>query len=226
MNRPAVFLDRDGTLIDDVGYPRDPAGVRLVAGAPEALARFRDAGFLLAVVSNQSGVGRGLITPDEMDAVHEAFVRAFADAGVTFDAVEYCVHGPDDGCECRKPSPGMILDIAERLGVDLARSFVVGDKDTDAEAGRRAGCHPIRIDRWDAAAERILADGWDAGPMGCGELVLALRKRMLALPPRAMFRLRATDPAAPEDIPAWCRLTGHSLESVEHPHYLIRRRET
>jgi D-glycero-D-manno-heptose 1,7-bisphosphate phosphatase len=144
--RRAVFLDRDGTLIEDVGYPRDPAAVAVLDGAVATLRELRQAGFALVVVSNQSGLARGLITPSQAAAVHDRFVSVFAAAGVRFDAVVYCPHGPADGCDCRKPAPGMLLDTAAELDLDLAGSFMVGDKASDIEAGRRAGCRTILIE--------------------------------------------------------------------------------
>ena len=137
--RPALLLDRDGTLIVDVGYPRDPARVELILGAAAALRELaRD--FALVVISNQSGLGRGRITPDEAAAVHARFVAAFAAEGVAFAGCYYCPHAPDAGCPCRKPAPGLLHDAARELGLDLAASIVVGDKASDLDAGRAAGC--------------------------------------------------------------------------------------
>jgi D-glycero-D-manno-heptose 1,7-bisphosphate phosphatase len=144
--RRAVFLDRDGTLIEDVGYPRDPVAVALLDGAVATLRELSRLGFALVVVSNQSGIARGLVTPAEAAAVHDRFVSLFASGGVNFDAVVYCPHGPADGCDCRKPAPRMLLDTAAELELDLAGSFMVGDKASDIEAGRRAGCRTILIE--------------------------------------------------------------------------------
>lgn len=141
----AVFLDRDGTLIDDVGYPRDPATITMLDGAMSALRELRRLGFALVVVSNQSGIARGLVTAAEAAAVHERFVSLCAADGVRFDAVAYCPHGPTEGCDCRKPAPGMLLDIAGRLELELGSSFMVGDKASDIEAGKRAGCRTILV---------------------------------------------------------------------------------
>ena len=142
---PAVFLDRDGTLMEDVGYPRDPADVRLLDGAAEALAQLGRAGFRLVVVSNQSGIGRGLITAEEARTVHERFVAELEHRGVHLDGARYCPHAPDAGCECRKPAPGLLLAAADELGLDLEASFMIGDKAADVEAGRRAGCRTILL---------------------------------------------------------------------------------
>jgi histidinol-phosphate phosphatase family protein len=145
--RPAVFLDRDGTLIEDQGYPRCPALVRLLPGVAEALRLLRRHGFLLVVVSNQSGVGRGLITVEQAQSVHQEVVRQLAQSQVALDASYYCFHAPWSQCPCRKPSPGLILRAAEDLRVDLRRSFMVGDRASDVEAGRRAGCGTVLLSR-------------------------------------------------------------------------------
>ena len=163
---PAAFLDRDGTIIEDVGFPRDPELVRLVDGAAEALRRLADDGLRLVVISNQSGIGRGLITPEEARAVHERFVAVLADEGITLDAAKYCPHAPDAGCDCRKPSPAMLLEAAEELRLDLGRSFMIGDKLSDSEAGRRAGCRGILIadgsaDLGATSGPDFVATGWD-----------------------------------------------------------------
>jgi len=143
--RRAVFLDRDGTVIDDVGYPRDPEEVRLRPGAAEALATLAGRGFRLVLVSNQSGLGRGLVTAEEAERVHDRVVATLARHGVRIDAAYYCPHPPDAGCACRKPSPEMLRRAAEELNVDLARSFMIGDKPSDVEAGRLAGCRTILL---------------------------------------------------------------------------------
>jgi histidinol-phosphate phosphatase family protein len=143
--RPAVFLDRDGTLIEDTGYPRDPALVRLLPGAAHALRLLGEAGFLLVVVSNQSGVGRGLITPVEAAAVHARFVECLLGEGVRLSGAYYCPHTPGEGCPCRKPAPGLLLHAAAEHGIDLPNSFLVGDRPSDAEAAVRAGCRPVLL---------------------------------------------------------------------------------
>jgi D-glycero-D-manno-heptose 1,7-bisphosphate phosphatase len=145
MSRRAVFLDRDGTVIEDVGYPRDPDLVRFLPGAVDALRTLAGEGFALVLISNQSGIGRGLISPAQAAAVHDRVVAGLAEQGITLDAVRYCPHGPQDGCACRKPQPGMLLDAASELDIDLARSFSVGDKPSDTEAGRRAGTRTIQL---------------------------------------------------------------------------------
>jgi D-glycero-D-manno-heptose 1,7-bisphosphate phosphatase len=144
-NLRAVFMDRDGTLIEDAEYLADPEGVKIIPGAPEALVGLRERGFALVVVSNQSGIGRGLITPEDAAAVHERFAAALADHGVSLDAARYCPHTPADRCACRKPLPGLIHEAAREVGVEPAASFMVGDRSSDVEAGRAAGCRTILV---------------------------------------------------------------------------------
>jgi D-glycero-beta-D-manno-heptose-7-phosphate kinase len=157
-DRRAVCLDRDGTVIEDVGYPRDPGRVRLLPGAGAALAELKGQGFLLILISNQSGIGRGLLTQDEADQVHRQVVSALREFGVHLDAAYYCPHAPEERCRCRKPSPQMLLRAAEECDFDLAGSFMVGDKPSDVAAGKQAGCRTILL------AAHAPAGGWDPAP--------------------------------------------------------------
>jgi histidinol-phosphate phosphatase family protein len=150
--RRAVFLDRDGTLMVDVGYPKEPRDVSLIPGAARALAALRASGFLLIVVSNQSGVGRKLLTLEQLEQVHQRFVGLLRRRGVEIDAALYCPHAPEERCNCRKPSPQMIQAAATEFGLDLARCYMVGDRERDVEAGKSAGCRTV------------LFAGADAGP--------------------------------------------------------------
>jgi D-glycero-D-manno-heptose 1,7-bisphosphate phosphatase len=161
ITKPVAFLDRDGTLIEDVGYPRDPAEVRLLPGALDALQELRRQGFSLAVVSNQSGIGRGLISPSEAREVHERFVDLLAAGGVAMDAVEYCPHAPWDGCPCRKPGTLMLERVAAALDARPEDSVLIGDKPSDIEAGRRLGLLTVLLAPPGSephGADRIAAD--------------------------------------------------------------------
>jgi histidinol-phosphate phosphatase family protein len=154
-SRPAaVLFDRDGTLIEDVPYNGDPARVELAAGAREAVARLRAAGVPTGVVSNQSGVARGLIGEDDVRAVN---ARVEELLGAPLGPVAYCPHGPDDGCGCRKPAPGLIRQAAARLGVDPARCVVIGDIGADVDAARAAGARGILVPTGATRAEEIAA---------------------------------------------------------------------
>jgi histidinol-phosphate phosphatase family protein len=135
-----VFLDRDGTINEDPGYLSDPSMVKLLPGVGEALARLKKAGFLLIVVSNQSGVGRGLIQLEKLPLIHQRMDELLSAHGVKIDHYEFCIHHPDDECECRKPKPRLLLDSGARWGVDFSRSYMVGDRDSDVGAGKAANC--------------------------------------------------------------------------------------
>jgi D-glycero-D-manno-heptose 1,7-bisphosphate phosphatase len=138
--RPAVFLDRDGTIIEEKGFLGDPRGVALLPGAAEGLAALERAGFALIVVSNQSGVARGFFDERAVAAVNAAVDAALrAAGGPPIDGWYFCPHGPDEGCACRKPAPELLLRAARERGIDLERSFAMGDKPRDLEAGRAAG---------------------------------------------------------------------------------------
>lgn len=139
MNK-AVFLDRDGTLIEHIHYLTDPNRVKIVDGGAEALKRLQEAGYLLVVVSNQSLVGRGYGTEDDVNAVNARMAELLQSAGVTLDSVKYCPHHPDEDCPNRKPKPGMLLEAAEELNIDLTQSVMIGDNPTDTGAGENARC--------------------------------------------------------------------------------------
>jgi D-glycero-D-manno-heptose 1,7-bisphosphate phosphatase len=142
MNR-ALFLDRDGTIIEDREYMRDPALVRLLPGAADALSKLAREGWKLIVISNQSGVGRDLIAPDEMRAVQTRFEKLMQAASAPIDASYFCLHAPEDGCPCRKPSPLLVEQAAREHAIDLAESFMIGDREADIQCGRNAGCSTI-----------------------------------------------------------------------------------
>lgn len=154
MRRPAVFFDRDNTLIVGNDYLGDPNGVHLVAGAPAAVAQCRRLGFAVIVVSNQSGVARGMFTENDVRAVNErmdSLLRS-ADSFAIIDRHEYCPHHPDGSvpeyaidCECRKGKPGMLLAAAHAMALDLPASWMIGDAPRDITAGKAAGCRTILI---------------------------------------------------------------------------------
>ncbi|MGH9105079.1 MAG: D-glycero-alpha-D-manno-heptose-1,7-bisphosphate 7-phosphatase [Acidimicrobiales bacterium] len=135
------MFDRDGTLIVDHPYDPDPGHVELVTGAREAVAALRAAGMRVAVVSNQSGIGRGLLT---VEAVKEVNKRADELLG-GLDAWEFCPHVPADGCECRKPRAALVRRAAERLGVSPSRCALIGDTGADVEAALAAGAWPVLV---------------------------------------------------------------------------------
>lgn len=147
--KPAIFFDRDGVLIEDSHYVGSVAEVRLIPGAAEAVRRAQAAGFATVVVTNQSGVARGMFTEDVVRQVHSHIEIV---TGVVFDRWEHCPHHTDGtvaefivACDCRKPKPGMLLRAADALGLDLARSWMIGDRASDLEAGFAAGCRSILV---------------------------------------------------------------------------------
>ena len=143
-----VFLDRDGVLNEAVVRngkpypPRSAAEVEIVPGAEAALERLKERGLPLVVVTNQPDVARGSQTPEAVTAIHQRIRRE-----LPVDDVLACLHDDDDGCECRKPKPGLILEGAQRHGIDPRRSFMIGDRWRDMDAGKRAGCRTVWIDR-------------------------------------------------------------------------------
>jgi HAD superfamily hydrolase (TIGR01662 family) len=149
----AVFFDRDGTLIHDVPYNNDPRRVKPVPGAREALARLRAAGICAGVVSNQSGIARGLISPDQLCRVNQRVTELLG----TFDVWRICPHAPEDGCRCRKPAPGMVLSAAAELGVPVGRCVVIGDIGSDIEAAAAAGARSILVPTAVTLPEEIAA---------------------------------------------------------------------
>lgn len=150
--RKAAFLDRDGVVIEDPGFLDDPAGVAILPGVAEALVKLRSAGFLIVIVTNQSGIARGFLSEETLKEIHQRLSEELAAEGASIDDIRYCPHLPggavreyDVDCECRKPKPGMLLDAAEALGIDLAASYLVGDAERDVLAGRAAGCRTILV---------------------------------------------------------------------------------
>ena len=152
--RPAVFVDRDNTLIEDPGYISRPDQVRLLAGTAESVARLRAAGYPVVVVSNQSGVARGYFTEDDLTAVHRRMQQLLGEQNAGVDAIYYCpfLDGEEATVEryrrdshLRKPKPGLLLMAADEINLDLSKSWMVGDSVKDVQAGRAAGCRTILI---------------------------------------------------------------------------------
>ncbi|MGH2354185.1 MAG: D-glycero-beta-D-manno-heptose 1,7-bisphosphate 7-phosphatase, partial [Chloroflexota bacterium] len=145
--RPAVFLDRDGVINEnlDGAYVRTWEAFRFLPGAVESIVALSQAGHPVVVVTNQGGIGRGHMTAAALDDIHARMVAAIRASGGLVDAVLYCPHHPDDGCECRKPRPGLLQRAACELGLDLSRSVFVGDHLTDLQAAVAAGCRPILV---------------------------------------------------------------------------------
>ncbi len=143
--RPALFLDRDGVVIEDRDYLADPAQVRILPGVIPALDAARRAGFLLVGVSNQSGIGRGYFSEDDFRQVMSRLQGLLADGGAGFDSFHYCPHAPDADCACRKPRQGLMTEARSVLAVDPDRSWMIGDKASDVAFGRGAGLGCILV---------------------------------------------------------------------------------
>lgn len=163
----AVFLDKDGTLIEDVPYNVDPKQIRLTEGALEAVRSLHQAGYHLFIITNQSGIARGYFPESALAAVEQHLRELFQSVGVRLAGFYYCPHHPDGSithytthCDCRKPQPGLLHRAASEHQIDLEQSWFIGDILNDIEAGRRAGCRTILIDNgneteWQLSPQRL-----------------------------------------------------------------------
>ena len=152
MGRRAIIMDRDGTVCEEVGYVNHVSRCRLLPRSAEAIRLLNEAGRRTAIVTNQAGVARGYFAEEMILAVHERLRRLLADSGARIDGIYYCPHHPTAGeppyrgaCDCRKPLPGLVLRAAAELGIDLTRSFMVGDSARDVVAAQAAGVTPVLV---------------------------------------------------------------------------------
>ena len=146
MSRRLVILDRDGVINhDSEAFIKSPAEWRPIDGSPEAIGALSAAGFDVAVASNQSGIGRKLLDRPTLEAIHDKMLAAVRDAGGDIGQIVYCPHHPDDGCECRKPKPGMLNELSRRYGVPLTNVPVIGDSVRDVEAAMAVGARPLLV---------------------------------------------------------------------------------
>jgi D-glycero-D-manno-heptose 1,7-bisphosphate phosphatase len=153
-----VILDRDGTINEDSdAYIKSVAEWRPVPGSLEAIARLSQAGYRLVVATNQSGIARGLFDTTTLVSIHDTLQRAAAQAGGRIDAFFFCPHAADSSCQCRKPKPGMLIEIARRFNVSLADTYMVGDSHRDVEAAAAAGAKPVLV--LTGKGERTQQDG-------------------------------------------------------------------
>jgi D-glycero-D-manno-heptose 1,7-bisphosphate phosphatase len=168
---PAVFLDRDGTLMRDVDYCGDPKDVEVFPGAPEALRRLKANGYKLVVITNQSGVGRGYFTEEDYRRVEAAFGRQLGEG--LLDGSYHCPDLPGTNSTRRKPAPGMVLEAQRDFRLDLARSWFVGDKASDIECGRNAGVRTILVETGYGAGEGDCGADWVARDLAhAAEIIL------------------------------------------------------
>ncbi len=190
----AIFIDKDGTLIDDVPYNVDPDLIKLVPRAGEALAWLRQLGFRLFIITNQPGVARGYFPESALGIVQTRIDELLSAHDVAIDGFYYCPHCPHTAvaCQCRKPLPGMLLGAAHQHGIDLAGSWMIGDILHDVEAGHRAGCRAVLIDNgneteWDYSplreADHIVENIYDAARVIAQASASATHHSMERLPP-------------------------------------------
>ncbi len=165
---PALFIDRDGTLIDLIPYLSSAEQVKLIEGVGPAIRKARDAGYRIIVITNQSGVARGMFSERDVKAVHSKIIRLLADFGAVIDRFVYCPHHPAEGdrirCGCRKPAPGMLYQAAAEDRIELQSSFMIGDSIPDLQAGINAGCHPILVKT--GYGEKLLGENMTELPAG------------------------------------------------------------
>jgi len=141
----ALFLDRDGVIVDYVPYLSQPSQVQIPQKAGEALRKWQDAGYLLIVITNQSGVGRGYFSMDMVNLIHNHIREKYSFFGVNFKEFFVCPHLPSIQCMCRKPSPKMLFQAAQKYNIDVVQSFFIGDASSDIECAISAGCSPVLL---------------------------------------------------------------------------------
>ena len=191
--RPAVFMDRDGCLIEEAGYINHPSRVRMLPRSPAAVARLNRAGIAAVMATNQAGIARDYFSRETLDAVNAEVEGQLADQGAKLDALYVCTHHPTAGqppfrleCECRKPKPGLLLRAAAEMSLDLSRSVMIGDKPSDIRAGQAAGVATVlvltgygrgeweyRRHEWTLGPDHVAEDLFDAVLWALGRLDMA-----------------------------------------------------
>lgn len=165
MNEIGVFLDRDGTINEEMGYINHLSRFVLLPRTGAAIKRLNDAGVKVVVVTNQSGAARGYFPSSLVEEVHAHLENLLAAAGARLDGIYTCLHGPEDGCACRKPEPGLLLQAAQDLHLDLSRSYLVGDRHIDIRTAARAGVKGILVLTGYGRGEyELFAPAWDVRP--------------------------------------------------------------
>lgn len=165
--RRVALIDRDGTIIVDKVYLRDPDGIEFAPGAIEGLRLLRDAGFALVLITNQSGIARGYFDAARLEQIHDRLQSMLAAEGVRLEAIYVCPHGPDDGCDCRKPAPGMVKSAMRDLGFTPDQAVLIGDSDADMGAATAAGVAGLRVKAAKSAAIGAAADFLEAARRAC-----------------------------------------------------------
>ncbi len=207
MPRPAVFLDRDGTIVREADYLREVSQLRLLPGAAQAIRELNQAGLVVVVLTNQSGLARGLFTEADYQTIHAAFLARLARYGAHIDAAYYCPHHPEATvaayrrrCDCRKPGDGLFRRAARELDLDPARSYAVGDRARDLIPGRKAGARTLLVRTgYGAAEEAEWRETWRpdqvvADLRGAVQWMLAREVRPLVPGPEAPRSRATADP--------------------------------
>jgi D-glycero-D-manno-heptose 1,7-bisphosphate phosphatase len=160
--RDTVILDRDGTIVVDRHYLDDPDGLCFLPGAADGLRWLTAHGYRLVVVTNQSGIGRGLLSVERLHQIHERLNHMILQVGARLDGIYFCPHLPDDNCECRKPRTGLLTRAADELGFDMSSVIVIGDKDSDIDLGRRVSAPTILVGEPEVPARSATAPDFTA----------------------------------------------------------------
>ncbi|MCO6432587.1 MAG: HAD-IIIA family hydrolase [Deltaproteobacteria bacterium] len=158
--KPAVFLDRDGTLNEPVEYLHEPHKFKMIAGAAEALKLFQDKGYYLIIVTNQPGIGLGYFSKEEFFSVNKVLLKAVSEAGASIDKIYFCPHSKADNCSCRKPQTGMIRRAVKELNIDLEKSFVIGDSTADLMLAKKSGIKSVLVQTGNGGKDGL----FDAAP--------------------------------------------------------------
>ena len=151
----AVFLDRDGTINIDPGYLNNPDELIIIPGAKEGIKNLQDKGFLIFIITNQSGVGRGYFSLQQLEATHNKLLEEFSKDGIKVNSIRFCPHHPDENCDCRKPNTKLVRELIEEYRINTSKSYFVGDKLLDVRTGKNVGCRTVLIDpQSDSAVEK------------------------------------------------------------------------
>jgi histidinol-phosphate phosphatase family protein len=145
MPSKVAFLDRDGTIIEERNFIESPDEIRFLPGSVQAIQMLRESGYKIVVISNQSGIGRGILTEKMVREVNDLFIRRLKEKDAPVDGLYFCPHHPDANCECRKPETGMVQKAAEELKLDLKNTVVIGDKSIDVKLGKNIGAKTILV---------------------------------------------------------------------------------
>ena len=187
-SRRAVFIDRDGTLNEDIGYASRPEELVLYPWSADAVRLINDSGLFAVVITNQSGIARGMYTEKMLAEIHTTMIQELARQGARIDAVYYCPHHPDVGnhhyrreCDCRKPQPGLLKAAARDHDIDLARSFVIGDKASDIKLAEHTGALPALVLTGYGRETLAHPERWPCRPEIVAENVLEAVKRILEI---------------------------------------------